>query len=570
MKRAILITPVFILSFLIQHLSAQSYVFEDFVGTWHGTISSQTWPPYNDPMTMIIYNDHFYTETSGHLMPTIYPNTQQCDYDAPTNRMHWWYLQTVYAGQYFYQHFYYEVVYFNNDTLEMHYNFWDDPVPHPEVGTIFLVRENTTPQPANLTAQLNTQSIQLNWTAPQNIPSGSSLQGYNVYYSSNNGTYSLLDFVQQTNYTHAGYFQAGSHEYYVTAVYNIGESDPSNEVVVYTTAIAPVSDFIADNLMPNTADQVMFTDLSVHIPTGWSWTFTPSTIEYLSGTGPLSQHPVVRFAVPGTYTVQLTATNIAGQDSEIKVDYISVTDGLSVVVQTTLESICEGESAWLTVTVTGGSGYYTYSWTSNPPGFTSSQPVVEVTPEVNTTYMVEVSDGTLTSSGEEYIMVFPEPEIILGDWPEELCKQGGSPVQLMAYPEGGEFSGGIVTPDGVFDPAIAPEGWNIITYSYTSEQGCESSAQDSIYVDNCTATDEAGADGSSILVYPNPATDVINIQADDDISSVRLINHFGQVMKTSGVHAAEHQLAVTGLASGMYILIIDTSQGMVTRRILVQ
>jgi hypothetical protein len=44
---------------------------------------------------------------------------------------------------YFYQHFYYEVVYFSNDTLEMHYNFWDDPEPHPEAGTIFLVRETT-------------------------------------------------------------------------------------------------------------------------------------------------------------------------------------------------------------------------------------------------------------------------------------------------------------------------------------------------------------------------------------------------------------------------------------------
>jgi hypothetical protein len=120
-----------------------NYTFEDFVGTWHGYISSESFGGYNDPMTMIIEADGYYTETSGHLMPTIYPNTQQSEFEDETNRYHWWYLKTVYAGQYFYQHFFYEVVHFQNDTLEMHYNFWDDPEPYPEVGTIFLVRETS-------------------------------------------------------------------------------------------------------------------------------------------------------------------------------------------------------------------------------------------------------------------------------------------------------------------------------------------------------------------------------------------------------------------------------------------
>lgn len=134
---------------------AQSYTFEDFVGTWHGYISSESFGGYNDPMTMVIEPDGFYTETSGHLMPTTYPNTQDSDFDYETNRYHWWYLQTVYAGQYFYQDFFYEVVYFQNDTLEMHYNFWDDPEPYPETGTIFLVRETTVGIPDEPISTLN-------------------------------------------------------------------------------------------------------------------------------------------------------------------------------------------------------------------------------------------------------------------------------------------------------------------------------------------------------------------------------------------------------------------------------
>jgi hypothetical protein len=141
MRKNIYLCALFV--FILSRGFAQDYTFDDFVGTWHGYISSIT-GGYDDTMTMTIFSDGFYAETSGHLMPTTYPNTQQCDYDAATNRMHWWYLYAIYEGQYFYQNFYYEVVHFSNDTLEMYYNYWDDTVPHPDVGTIFLVHETIT------------------------------------------------------------------------------------------------------------------------------------------------------------------------------------------------------------------------------------------------------------------------------------------------------------------------------------------------------------------------------------------------------------------------------------------
>lgn len=143
MKQSFTIFTSFLLILAFSQTKAQEYTFEDFIGTWHGYISSESFQGYNDPITMIISPNGFYTETSGHLMPTIYPNTQDSDFDDETNRYHWHYLQTVYAGQYFYQHHFYEIVYFQNDTLEMHYNYWDDPLPQPSVGTIFLVREIT-------------------------------------------------------------------------------------------------------------------------------------------------------------------------------------------------------------------------------------------------------------------------------------------------------------------------------------------------------------------------------------------------------------------------------------------
>jgi len=88
----------------------------------------------------------------------------------------------------------------------------------------------------------------------------------------------------------------------------------------------PVANFEADNLSPGIGETVNFTDLSTNSPTSWYWTFTPSTISYVGGTNSASQDPQVQFDAAGYYTVELTATNISGSDTETKVDYIFVID----------------------------------------------------------------------------------------------------------------------------------------------------------------------------------------------------------------------------------------------------
>lgn len=147
-------TPVLALTVAVALLAAPAvaqfddstvpFSFDEFVGTWEGTISSENFGGYNDPITLVVEPDGFYTDSSGHLMPSLYPDTQSCEYDEDTNRVHFWYLDLVYAGQRFYQHFFLEVVEYTGTSLELHYNFWDDDVPHPEAQTISLVRSGVT------------------------------------------------------------------------------------------------------------------------------------------------------------------------------------------------------------------------------------------------------------------------------------------------------------------------------------------------------------------------------------------------------------------------------------------
>ena len=64
---------------------------------------------------------------------------------------------------------------------------------------------------------------------------------------------------------------------------------------------------------------VSFTDQSTGSPTSWAWDFENDGI-----VDSTEQNPEHTYTAAGTYTVNLTATNAAGSDAEVKTDYITV------------------------------------------------------------------------------------------------------------------------------------------------------------------------------------------------------------------------------------------------------
>ena len=87
--------------------------------------------------------------------------------------------------------------------------------------------------------------------------------------------------------------------------------------------VAPVADFSASPIFAKVTDNVSFTDLSTNGPTRWKWTITPNTITYVSGNDTV-QNPQIKFNAIGNYTVQLRATNSAGNNTVTKTNYIKV------------------------------------------------------------------------------------------------------------------------------------------------------------------------------------------------------------------------------------------------------
>lgn len=124
---------------------------------------------------------------------------------------------------------------------------------------------------------------------------------------------------------------------------------------------------------------VTFTDESTGLPTSWSWLF-PGGIPSTSSL----QNPTVVYAVPGTYTVTLIASNAAGSDTAYEI--IHVNPSPSVCCDTT---IAFGQSAQL-----NASGGVTYIWSPSTGLSCVTCPNPIATPLATTTYSVTmVSDS---------------------------------------------------------------------------------------------------------------------------------------------------------------------------------
>ena len=77
-------------------------------------------------------------------------------------------------------------------------------------------------------------------------------------------------------------------------------------------------------------------------------------------------------------------------------------------------SLCQGDGSQLNANASGGSGSYTYSWISDPPGFTSNSANPIVAPNQDIVYTVQVTDLGEALSSSIAILVFPPPQVSAG------------------------------------------------------------------------------------------------------------------------------------------------------------
>ncbi|MEA3505505.1 MAG: hypothetical protein U9R32_09990, partial [Bacteroidota bacterium] len=113
---------------------------------------------------------------------------------------------------------------------------------------------------------------------------------------------------------------------------------------------------------------------------------------------------------------ELTVTNVNTGCNSKDASQVIVTGGaLGNEINAQNNEICFGGQMILKANTSGGSGDYTYSWTSDPEGFTSSLYNPTVIPEETTTYYLTVDDGYNSVNSEFTLVVNPLPIAVAGD-----------------------------------------------------------------------------------------------------------------------------------------------------------
>jgi len=145
-------------------------------------------------------------------------------------------------------------------------------------------------------------------------------------------------------------------------------------------------------------------------------------------------------------------------------------------------TICEDSCTNLGASAVGGTGTYTFSWTSIPTGFTSStQNPGIICPGTTTTYIVTVDDGATTETDSVTVVVLPAPIVDLGA-DQSICL--GANVTLDAGNSGASYQWST----GENTQAITVDAVDIY-WVEVNDGGCMGSDTININVEVCDTTE---------------------------------------------------------------------------------
>jgi gliding motility-associated-like protein len=226
---------------------------------------------------------------------------------------------------------------------------------------------------------------------------------------------------------------------------------------------------------------VVAAGIDASVPTGTAATLNAT----VTGTGPFnySWTPSAKFVDPSiedpttislttTTPFILTATSTTTTCFNSDTVAIAISGGLLTSVPTAMPAaVCPGASVQLLANAGGGSGSYTYAWTSVPVGFSSTLPNPIANPIANTNYSVAVSDGltTVNTTVAVNVNAIPSTPTIVASGPTAFCT-GGS-VSLTS-----DFGTGYLWSNGATTQSILTETAGNYTVQVTNASGCQSDA----------------------------------------------------------------------------------------------
>ncbi|MEO0468586.1 MAG: T9SS type A sorting domain-containing protein [Bacteroidota bacterium] len=216
----------------------------------------------------------------------------------------------------------------------------------------------------------------------------------------------------------------------------------------------------------------------------------------------------------------------------------------------------------------GNAAPYQYQWTASSTLLDDDQPTAMVFPAQNTDYVLTVTDACGTSVSDS-ITITPHVQFELTAGQIGGSGTGGSMVNVIegTPPYTYSWSNGATT------DAIANVPSGTYTVSVTDAGGCTTSQSIEIWA--TSIDDELSAGIQDWTIFPNPATDVLNIDISlyrSQTIQIQMIDVKGKVLwrKNGEMLNFSQQISLEAFAAGVYLLQVTTEQGRMQKKIVVR
>jgi hypothetical protein len=254
------------------------------------------------------------------------------------------------------------------------------------------------------------------------------------------------------------------------------------------------------------------------------------------------------------------------------------------------ELVCNGDSVQLYAFANGGTGNYTYSWTSNPSGFVSTMKNPKTAPLVDTKYMAVISDGNNTTYDttavievKQYAYAFAGNDTTVCSYLPSIDVQGVCAYyRTMGW---GSTGDGHFTNPNTFNTTyiFGPQDYLndsvdliLVAIPYPPCFGNKKSIK-KVRLDPCTGMEHIKGAPLTLTVLPNPATDRITVEAKGlkgESARLTIRNIQGEMLFAESypteILESGKTVDVSSFAKGLYIIQIQTTTRIQNQSFIIQ
>ena len=329
------------------------------------------------------------------------------------------------------------------------------------------------------------------------------------------------------------------------------------------------ANFMASSTTINAGESVTFTNTSLNAST-YYWTFAGGDPQNSTDV-----NPTVTYNTPGSYSVTLFAAGENSNDIETKTNYITVLPVTSADFVASATEVFVGDSVFFTNLSENATSFF---WTfegGNPETSTDENPVVTYsTPGYyNVTLFATNGHGTALETKTEYIYV---KAVTIADFTVDTTTVlVGESIVFTNLSQNAtsyywSFPGAEPSVSQEENPEVVYQIAGVYNVTLFATNGASSDMKvKEAYI---TVLDEVGIDAhleNRVTIYPNPASSVINICAEN-MQHVCVFDITGKIVFEKEVSSNYETIDVSMLKASAYAVRITTDSGTIVKNIVIE